>query len=301
MPTEAAEFQLLLTRLTVELGGEIADLLARIAGMQPVEQMAYITAAYPEVVTPYLAASNDLTQAWYEAQPVVVAPSAPAFETVAAPLLDVETLAISGRWSLTQGKPIEALQGSATRSVFDQSRRTISDNVEREPGARWARYASANACNFCKMLATRGAVYTSEASALGVTGRSVNLETSDRRAIAAGQMTRDEALARRSTFRSAREAGKRGRQVGDARVGALRGSQQYGDKYHDWCHCIAVAVRPGGSYEPPSYVEQWDKQYAAAVTATREAGQTKGKYGAIDFKAVLRQMDAQQREQTSTP
>jgi len=297
MPTEAAEFQLLLTRLTIELGSEIAELLARIAGLTLPEQMAYITAAYPDVVTPYLAASNDLTQVWYEAQPVAT----PGFDTVAAPLAEVEGLAISGRWSLTQGKPVEALQGSATRAVFDQSRRTITDNVESEPGARWARYASANACNFCKMLATRGAVYTSEASALGVGGRSVNLEISDRRAIAAGQTTRDEALARRSVFRSARQATRAGRQVGDARVGALRGAQRYGDKYHDWCHCIAVAVRPGGSYEPPPYVEQWDRQYANAVAAARNAGQTKGKYGAIDFKAVLRQMDSLQREQTSTP
>lgn len=294
MPIEAADFQLLLTRLAVELGAEVADLLTRIAGMEPIEQLAYITVAYPDVVTPYLAGANDLTQTWYEAQPV----AAPGFDTVAAPLTEVDALAISGRWALTQGKPVQALQGSATRAVFDQSRRTVTENVERESGARWARYASANACSFCKMLATRGAVYTSEASALGVTGRGVNLETSDRRAIAAGRTTRDEALAGRANYRTARNAGKVGKQVGDKRTGALRGSQQYGDKYHDWCHCIAVAVRPGGSYQPPPYVEQWDKEYANAVTAARKAGQTKGKYGAIDFKAVLRQMDLQQ---TSTP
>ncbi len=302
MLTEAADFQLLLARLAVELGNEIADLLARIAGLTLPEQMAYVTNAYPDVVTPYLAAANDLTQTWYEALPVVAASAtAPAYDSLAAPLTEVDALSISGRWSLTQSNPVDALQGSGTRAVFDQSRRTVTENVTQEVGARWARYASANACNFCKMLATRGAVFTSEASALGVTGRSVNLETSDRRAIAAGQMTRAEALDRRSTYRSARNAGKNGKAVGDTRIGALRGTREYGEKYHDWCRCIAVAIRPGGSYEPPPYVEQWDKEYADAVTAARRAGKTKGKYGAIDFKAVLAQMDALQREKASTP
>ncbi|WP_255485961.1 hypothetical protein [Mycobacteroides sp. LB1] len=176
MLTEAADFQLLLTRLAFELGSEITDLLARIAGLTLPEQLAYVTDAYPDVVTPYLAAANDLTQTWYEALPVVAASAtAPEFDTLAAPLTEIDGLAISGRWALTQSKPTDSLQGSGTRAIFDQSRRTVTENVAREVGARWARYASANACNFCKMLATRGAVFTSEASALSVTGRSVNV------------------------------------------------------------------------------------------------------------------------------
>ena len=49
----------------------------------------------------------------------------------------------------------------AERAIFDGFRDTITANADREPGARWARHASANACGWCRMLATREAVYTS--------------------------------------------------------------------------------------------------------------------------------------------
>lgn len=280
------EFQLLLTQLAADLGVKVDRLLNQLGRLSQAEVLAFITDAYPDLATPYLSGAAQLTTQWYAEQPTTS-----LYVPKSAALAPLEQLAISGRWSMLQKDPIAALQGSAQRAVLNASRDTVLENVANEPGARWARHASANACSFCRLMATRGGVYRSEASATTVTGRSINLELSDRRAIAAGQITRNEALQRRSTFRSVRQAKKQGKQVGDLRVGALRGTRNYGESYHDRCHCIAVMIRPGQEYEPPPYVEQWEQDYIDAVKATRAAGSTKGKYGAIDVKAVLLEMD----------
>ena len=168
-----------------------------------------LQAELPAVVDPYLSAAGDVTADWYESQ-------APELSFVAspAPLPPQAQLETTARWAAgtvltkTAVTPLDLLSGSMQRALFDESRRTVLDNVEAEPGAKWARYASANACPFCRMVATRGDVYTSESAAGG-----------------------------------------------------------YGSKYHDHCRCLAVAVRPGKSYDPPSYVEDWQAEYTRARQA----------------------------------
>jgi len=287
MPIAVDELQRALAVLAARLGTDVERLLKRTGALDQQELLAFLTDAYPELVRPYEAAAGELTAQYYSEQPSTT----PDFRAVAAEGAPTEQLAASARWAALQQVPISALQGSAARSVMNASRDTVLGNVAREPGALWVRHASANACGFCRMLATRGAVYRSKASAESVVGRSINLETSDRRQIAAGVITREQALADRSKYRSAKQAGKRGKRVGDARVGALRGTRNMGDKYHDRCHCIAVPIRPGDSYEPPEYVQQWEDDYIAAVKSTKTAGKTKGDYGAIDVKAVSLEMD----------
>ena len=59
------------------------------------------------------------------------------------------------------------LRGGMQRLVADADRATVAANAERDPArVRWYRAASAKACAFCAMLATRSAVYRSSASAL---------------------------------------------------------------------------------------------------------------------------------------
>lgn len=71
---------------------------------------------------------------------------------------------------LVQSEPnvaaaMSRLDGALQRLVTNAERETILTNAERDPGRpRWYRYASANACAFCAMLASRGAAYRSEAS-----------------------------------------------------------------------------------------------------------------------------------------
>jgi hypothetical protein len=238
MPPRAVDqFQDALGELAAKSGEATDRLINRISVLSPGEARAFITDAYPALLTPFLAASGDLTAQWYAEQPTVpVRAGAAEFVPVRAPLAAGEQLAISGRWALTQTSPVTALQGSATRQVMNVSRDTVILNAARE-NVRWVRQAKSNACGFCKMLATRAAKsierygYSSE-------GVRLDKETGDYITVVVG---------------------RRGRGGSP-----LRGKRKLGSKYHDACRCIAVPVRDR-NYEPPDYVQEWTDQYDAIV------------------------------------
>ena len=294
--TDAAALQLILADLSTEA---IADLVAlwRKYSDDP-DFAALLLAVFPEIIGPYTQAGGLVSAQWYTEL-------APDLSYAAEPFVDLPDDRLTGsvKWALYapgSATPLERLSGSVKRMVYDSSRQTVLHNLSTEygdppgrsfdddPGTRWARYASANACSFCKMLATRATVYRSRESAISVVGRSVDITNADRRQIAAGYMTRDEALDRRANYSNARAARKAGKSVGDRKARRLRGNSGYGNKYHDHCRCIAVPVRPGTSYQPPDYVHQWEDDYVAATRAVSESGS-----GGI--KAILREMDARER------
>ena len=246
---DPSELRSALVDLNTLMVSDLAALWRAVDGQDVEFLRDALQAEVPGVVDPYLAAAGDITADWYEAQ-------APDLNYVARPaaLVDEGQLQATARWAagtvLTKSpvSPLDLLAGSMQRALFNESRETIVENAEVEPGARWARHASANACEFCRMVATRGAVYTSESAASRVGGRGVDESTNIGR-----------------------------RRGGRARGIRARGNQSIGDKYHDHCHCIAVPVRPGQSYNPPSYVEEWEAEY----TRARQAAD------GVDAKSIL--------------
>ena len=175
MALAVAEFQGALSELSTRANERLSTLVGRMDTLDTVEQLDFISQAYPEIITPYSAAAGVLTTQWYDAQPTTTR----GFVAVPADVDPVEQLAASSRWAMLQSNPVSALQGTATRTVFNGSRRTVLANVQRESGARWARHASANACKFCRMLATRtgigkGSLYTSKAAATRVGAGATN-------------------------------------------------------------------------------------------------------------------------------
>lgn len=53
----------------------------------------------------------------------------------------------------------------ATKYALEPARQTIIQSTERDPRAKgWQRIARAGACDFCRMLTNRGAVYTSRSA-----------------------------------------------------------------------------------------------------------------------------------------
>lgn len=161
-PVAVPEFQGLLTGLTNDLGQQIGKLGVAVDRLDQRELLSFVTDAYPQLITPYLAASATLTATWYDEQPVAATPTEAApFIAEPAELAPIDQLAISARWAMLQSSPLTELQRTGTRAVFTASRDTVVANAVRE-GVRWARHASANACGFCRMLATRGAVYRSQ-------------------------------------------------------------------------------------------------------------------------------------------
>lgn len=260
-----AERQQILEQLHLLAVQDITDLWRDASPLSTEEFRKVIRAAYPELLDPYQVMAADLSAEWYEE----AAPEL-AYQAVTAPLPPAEQLSKSAAWALFANgdAALVRLAGTAQRAVFNAQRETVLLNSNREPGATWARHASANACGFCRVLATRGEVYGSEQAAVRVVGRGKDLTLSERRQRAGGNLPR----------RPRRLPG--GKQT--------RGNQSLGDKYHDHCRCTAIEVRPTGMYEPPPYVDEWEQQYIDAVRATPGAG----KYGAIDIKAVVKHMQS---------
>lgn len=162
--------------------------------------------ALPEIVTPHADAAAHITAQWYdELNPVSTFEATPVVDLVP------ERIDKSIDWALYapgQATPLDRVAGSSKRMVSDASRDTVITNAAQE-GVKWARYASATACSFCRLLATRGAVYTEKGAAF---------------------------------------------------------------KAHDHDRCLAVPER-GGTYTPPDYVAQWQKDYIAARKDVRKQKQ----------------------------
>lgn len=121
---------------------------------------AYMRAFYPELANTWYLTAADLSAVWYDEA------AATSYSASAASAPSVERWQASLGWALSNSDALGLLAGSLQRTVFDGARDTTILNVEREPGARWARHASANACEFCRMLATRSAAYLSRDTAM---------------------------------------------------------------------------------------------------------------------------------------
>lgn len=62
-------------------------------------------------------------------------------------------------------RALSRLSGGVQRAVANTARQTIITNARRDPSeVRYVRHASANACAFCAVLATRQAVYRTEST-----------------------------------------------------------------------------------------------------------------------------------------
>lgn len=279
MTVTAAERQLILTQVDRLATADLEALWRLAEDKASNDFAAYMIEAFPELATEYASLAADTAAAWYDESP-----STTGYVATPGPLPEVEALTTSAQWALGGDGLVglDRLKGTLQRSTFGAARDTITINADSE-GSKWARHASASACAFCAMMASRGAVYTSEHAAAGVVGRRAEITLGDRRAIAAGRMTREQAYKNREQYASARAAAKAGKAVGDQKERRTRGVRALGKKYHDHCHCIAVEVRPGQTYEPPDYVGKWEDAY---VKASREAPKV-GKYGALDPKAIL--------------
>ncbi|AYD83968.1 head maturation protease [Mycobacterium phage Grizzly] len=146
------EFRGALLELGSGLDSDVRKMSTALARLDDGDALRYVSDAYPEIVTPYLAAAGDLTATWYEDQPAAL--GAKPFIAQPAELPAVEQLAANGRWAITQQSPTSALEGTSRRQLFKTHRETVLTNADRE-GVRWAREARPGACGFCRMLATR--------------------------------------------------------------------------------------------------------------------------------------------------
>jgi len=153
-PVEVSNFQRIVTNLAAIAVSRVSGLLAS------TQDAAVLQDAYPQTVDPFIAAAGQLSAEWYQS---LDTESEYVVET--GPQLPISVLEKNVRWAVTQADVFGALTGSAERQVFTATRNTVLYNAERER-VRFARYASANACPWCRVLATREAVYYTQESAV---------------------------------------------------------------------------------------------------------------------------------------
>lgn len=162
MAVSAEERRYLLSQVNRLAEQQLNQLWQQAASLATAEFFAHIVQAYPIVVDPYIDMSADLAATWFE-----LSDPASTYRAVTAPQPPVEKLEASARWALkaTGAQGRTDLTGSLNRAVFDGARETTRLNVERT-GSKWAVDARPSACPWCRMMATRGAVYKKEATAL---------------------------------------------------------------------------------------------------------------------------------------
>ena len=255
-----AERQRVYARLAALSERELSEVWRKLNLSRPdrlADPLAEILAA---LIEKYGSAGATLAADWFD-EAREAAGAAGAFTAITATPPEMERVEALSRWGigpLFAANPdgaaaLSLLAGGLQREVLKMPRATTEGSVSLDPaGPTFARHASANACAFCRMVATRGAVYTSREAAERVGGRGTDVSTN-----------------------VGRTSGRRALGV------RARGTQRLGDKYHDHCHCVAVEVWPGQTFEEAPYVKQWREQYSEALDTS------KGSHGAIDVKKTL--------------
>lgn len=257
--------------LSAKAVADLRRVWPRLLTMRPDKMAEALALVLAEVTDKYGSASAALAAEWFE-DLRDTAGAAGSHAAHAASLPSTERLEILSRWGVgplfgASPDPVTALNlvaGGLSRQVLGVGRDTLAESIASDPASpRYARHASANACAFCAMLATRGAVYTAQ-SAVRVTGESLGgTDYRKARRLDGGVVTdeRRAEILRGSRAKTIAQGGRKGRDT----------LQAHGDKYHDDCRCTAVPVWPGERYEEAPYVAKWRDAYANAPAEPGEA------------------------------
>lgn len=233
MPVSPAERQYLLDQVGRLAQSDLDRLWVQAGQLADIDFFTFVVDAFPQLVDPYHQAAGQLAANWFEES----LPGSAYVARVAVPLA-VEKLTASARWALggdgTVG--LDRLQGTLQRAVFDGARDTTLLNVE-ATGSGWARYASANACAFCRLLASRSAAPDYEDYFYTQAKLKIDPETG--RPYADRRMT--------TVVRSDRDRVKR----------------KIGSEYHDDCKCVAKAVPVGRTPLDYLYEQEPDAAFSA--------------------------------------
>lgn len=185
----------------------------------------------PGVINPYAATAANLSTEFYFADreaarvgsyysrpPGAALPAQQAIRSLAG----YGTQALINNPAAT-GLALALVAGGMQRLLFNVQRNTMFKLADSDPAQpRYQRMTtSAEPCEFCIMLASRGAVYESEGSAGAVVGRGVPL----------GQN------------KGSSTGGRIGKGI------RPRGPKLIGERYHDNDRCVAVAVHSGRRQE----------------------------------------------------
>lgn len=172
MVTET-EYRQVVNGLTVASVREVGTLLDG-AGTDPARVRDLLIDYLPSTVSPYLTTAGEVAATWYEE---LIAQAGVNKYAQVAPGPDVGRFESLARWGVrplagqSSSTVLSLVGGGVQRMIANAGRDTIDVNAKGDAGrgpvaaVAWSRVTAAGACDFCTMLAGRGAVYRSAESA----------------------------------------------------------------------------------------------------------------------------------------
>lgn len=161
MPTPA-DLQRDLTRLTGLAADDLAQIWRQVA--TAAEAREALNDLLPALIRQYGEAAALLGAEWYDDLREQHLDTAPRFSAYPADLPDQGTGAMIG-WADRTSTSLDAMQaliaGGMARRIADWARETVMGSSFADPLAEgWMRVGRPGACGFCRMIISRGAVYT---------------------------------------------------------------------------------------------------------------------------------------------
>lgn len=204
----------------------VVDLRALLQGVDFADRAAVrriVGPMFPELVQVYGQASGALGSVLFEAMADSMNGAQPAMRIGE---YNLEEARARSDWATGVANPAGMLALILDELVKQPARDSIMQSAHASGGG-FIRQARPEACAFCRMLASRGAVYATEASAQFVQGRGVDLSGP----------------------------------VGKLQRKRPRGSRAIGEKFHGDCYCLPVFVRNAGDYpegyDPKQYLSEY--------------------------------------------
>lgn len=222
---ELDEHRALLREILRLANGDLLALYQLVQMQDPAVQADWLLQGVPEIVAAYRAAAVDVGSVFYaETQGLKLGRDMAA----AAAAVNVGVLEQSLRWAIFAADPagvVGRLAGVVQRHVVDGSREAGMLTAA-ETRQMWVRAAHPGACQFCRLLATRG---------LDGVGGYTSKET--------------------ATFAGMSKRGLRKPKKGHRNA-------PKGGSFHDNCMCVPVLA---DAYTPPDYVLEWERDYFDAL------------------------------------
>lgn len=161
MPTPA-DLQRDIARLTGLAQRDLASIWRRVSSA--LEAQEALNDVLPALIRQYGEAASLIAAEWYDDLREQYLDGAPRFSAYPAHLGDQGIYAMTG-WAKETATSVEAMQtlidGGMARRIADWSRETVMHSSYADPRAEgWMRVGRATACAFCRLLVSRGAIYT---------------------------------------------------------------------------------------------------------------------------------------------
>ena len=151
MAVSAAERRFLLDQVNRLAANDLNNLWQAAENLATADFFDYVVAGFPELANNYHQISGQIAANWFEESD----PQSTYVARIAQPIV-TDKLVASAKWALGGDGLVgrDRLEGTLQRAAFNGARDTTFLNID-ATRSRWIRVARADACAFCRLLASR--------------------------------------------------------------------------------------------------------------------------------------------------